>query len=152
MCPKAVYLVILSNFEPSDPLKSPIYQQRSTPKCPYSPKSLHKFVLPENVFKTKFFEVKVHWKCPKPVYLVILSNFEPSDPLKSPIYQQKSTPKGPYSPKSLHKFVLPENVFKTIFFNVETLLKCPKVRVWGQNPQKFCQKRPIKLGKMHQIS
>ena len=54
--------------------------------------------------------------------------------------------------QTVQKFILPENVFKTIFIEVEMLLKCPKVRVLGQNLQKFCQTRPIKFGKMLQIS
>ena len=60
-------------------------------------------------------------KCPKVVHMVILSCFGHSDSLKSPIYYERSTCRGSYSPKSLHKFVLPENVFKTKFFEVEML-------------------------------
>ena len=59
------------------PLKSPLHYQQSDLNGSYSPKSLHKFVLPENAFNTTFLEVEMHLKCPKVLYLVILSNFEP---------------------------------------------------------------------------
>ena len=72
-CPKVVYLVILIIFRPSDPLKSPIYQHRSTPRSSYSPKSLQKIVLPENGFISIYFEVKVSEKCRKVIFHVILA-------------------------------------------------------------------------------
>ena len=41
----------------------------------YSPESLHKLVLPENVTISNFYEVEMYKKCPKLVNLVILTNF-----------------------------------------------------------------------------
>ena len=102
-------------FGHSDSLKRPIYYESSTFRGSYSPKSLQKIVLPENVFKVIFYEVELLLKCPKIVCIVILSYFGHSDSLKSPTYYESSTLRGSYSPKSLHKFVLPENVFKNIF-------------------------------------
>ena len=53
------------------------------------------------------------------------------DPVKGPLHYQQSTLKGPYSPKSLHKFILSENGFTFIFFEVKMLLGSPKVDAGG---------------------
>ena len=50
----------------------------------------------------------------------------PCDPLKSPLYYQRSTLNGSCSHKILHKIVLPENVFISIFFEVKMIEKCQK--------------------------
>ena len=76
----------------------------------------------------------------------------PYDPLKSPLHYQRSTLKGSYSPKSLHKLVLPENGSISIFFEVKVLLKDSKVEVRGQNPQNSNLKKPIKSRKVLQTS
>ena len=56
----------------------------------------------------------------------------PYDPLRGPLQYQKSTFKGSYSPKMLHKLVLPENGLISIFFEVKMLLGSPKVDVGGK--------------------
>ena len=76
----------------------------------------------------------------------------PYDPLKSPVHYQRSTLKGSYFPKSLHKLVLPENGSISIFFEVKVLLKDSKVEVRGQNPQNSNLKKPIKSRKVLQTS
>ena len=76
----------------------------------------------------------------------------PYDPLKSPVHYQRSTLKGSYFPKSLHKLVLPENGSISIFFEVKVLLKDSKVEVRGQNPQNSDLKKPIKSRKVLQTS
>ena len=76
----------------------------------------------------------------------------PYDQFKSPLHYQECTFKGSYSPKSLHKLVLPENGFISIFFEVKMLLGSPKVDVGGQNLQIFDLKRPIKFRKVLQTS
>ena len=66
---------MLANFEPYDPLRGLLQDQQSTFKGSYSPKSLHKLVLPENVFISNFLEVEMNEKCPKVIYQVILDIF-----------------------------------------------------------------------------
>ena len=94
------------------------------------------------------------WKCSKNaqnvIFHAILANFEPYDPLRGLLQDQQSTFKGSYSPKSLHKLVLPENGFISIFFELKMLLGSPKVDVGGQNLQNFDLKRSIKFGKVLQ--
>ena len=53
----------------------------------------------------------------------------PYDPLKSPLHHQESSLNGSYSPKSLHKLVLPENGFISIFFEAKMFEKCPKCHI-----------------------
>ena len=48
--------------------------------------------------------------------------YEPYDPLRGSLQDQQSTFDGSYSTKSLHKLVLPENGFISIFVNQ----KCSK--------------------------
>ena len=107
---------------PYDPLKSPLHYQQSTLQDSYSSKILHKVALPENGFISIFSE----WKCSKSaqnvIFHAILTNFGTCNPLKSPFYYQKSTLNGIYFPKSLHKLLLPENGFNSIFFK----RKCSK--------------------------
>ena len=50
-------------------------------------------------------------------------------PLRGPLQYQKSTFKRSYSPKSLHKLVLPENGFISIFLEVKMFKKCPKCHI-----------------------
>ena len=76
----------------------------------------------------------------------------PYDPLKSHLHYQWRAFKGSYSPKSLHKLVLPENGSISIFFEVKVLLKDSKVEVRGQNPQNSNLKKPIKSRKVLQTS
>ena len=91
-------------------------------------------------------------KCPKCHISCNFGQFEPYDALKGPLQGQQSTFKGSYSPKSLHKLVLPENGFISIFFEMKMLLGSPKVDVGGQNLQNFDLKRPIKFRKVLQTS
>ena len=80
------------------------------------PKVSIKIVLPENVVKAIFCEVEMLLKCTKVVYMVILSCFGHSDSLKSPIYYERSTCRGSYSPKSLHKLYYQKMYSKLSFF------------------------------------
>ena len=101
-----------------DPFKGPFHYQRSTLKSSYSPKSLHKFILPENLSTSKFREVEIKEICPKVVYQVILAIMGPYDPLKSPLHYQQSTLQDSYSPKILHKIGGWGNAVQiSVFFN-----------------------------------
>ena len=115
---------------PYVPLKSPWYYQRSTLNGSYSPKILHKIVLPGNGFISIFFRSENVRKVPKMSYFMqsrpILGTY---DPLKSPLHYQQSTLQDSYSPKILHKIALPENGFISIFFGVKMLEKCPKCHI-----------------------
>ena len=53
----------------------------------------------------------------------------PYYPLKSPLHYQQSTLQGSYSPKILHKIVLPENGFISIFSEVKMFEKCQKCHI-----------------------
>ena len=53
----------------------------------------------------------------------------PHDPLKSPLHYQQIAFNGSYSLKSLHKLVLPENGFISIFFEVKMTEKCQKCQI-----------------------
>ena len=53
----------------------------------------------------------------------------PYDQFKGPLHYQESTFKGSYSPKSLHKLVLPENKFIPTFFEVKMFEKFPKFHI-----------------------
>ena len=87
------------------------------------------------------------------IFHAILTNFWTIWPTQRPLtVPRKNFFKGSYSPKSLHKLVLPENGFISIFFEVKMLLRSPKVDVGGQNLQNFDLKRPIKFGKVLQTS
>ena len=112
-----------------DPVKGPFHYLRSTLKGSYSPKSLHKFILPENLSTSNFREVEIKEICPKVVYQVILAIMGPYDPLKSPLHYQQSTLQDSYSPKILHKIALPENGFISIFFGVKMFEKCQKCHI-----------------------
>ena len=76
---------------------------------PDTPKSLHKLLLPENVFKPAFYAVipgKIGPKVPK---LVNLAQISTCRPLIRPMVHQQVMLEGLKSPKSPHKLVLPEN-------------------------------------------
>ena len=74
---KFVFLVIFDHFHFHNPLKSPLYQQQSTSKGSYSPKSLHKLILAETVFISYFYEVEMYLMYPEVVYLVFLVILSP---------------------------------------------------------------------------
>ena len=112
-----------------DPVKGPFHYQRSMLKGSYSPKSLHKFILPENLSTSKFREVEIKEICPKVVYQVILSIMGPYDLLKSPLHYQESNFTCSYSPKSLSKLVLLENGFISTLFEAKMFKKCPKCHI-----------------------
>ena len=154
---KFVFLVIFDHFHFHNPLKSPLYQQQSTCKGSYSPKSLHKLVLPETVFISYFYEVEMYLMYPEVVYLVFLVILSPPpNPFKVPLYYQWSTSKGSYSVKSLHKLVLSETVIISyfyeyrlkIFWNVQNV---PKSRISGHFGQ-FLPPNPLKSPLLHQWS
>ena len=89
----------------------------------HSLKSLHK--LDElNISISSFREVEKNKMCHKVVYQVILTNFGPFDPLKSPLHYQRSTLKGSYFPIRLHKLLLSENGSISIVFEVKLTEKC----------------------------
>ena len=111
-----------------DPLKGPLHYQRTTLKVSHSPESLHKIVLPEYGLISIFFEVKMTEKCQNVIKNAILDNFGTIyDPFKGPFHYQRSTLKSSFSPKSLHKFILPENLSTSNFREVEIKEICPKV-------------------------
>ena len=63
------------------------------------------------------------WEVPKMSYFMqFWPIFGPYYPLKNPLHYQRSSLKGSYSPKILHKIVLPENGFISIFLK----WKCSK--------------------------
>ena len=66
-----------------------------------------------------------------------MNNFRTPYALYGHLQHQKSTYMGPESPKSIHKFLLPENAFIIDFRDLEMPLKCPKVELRGQKPQNF---------------
>ena len=92
-----------------DPLKGPLHYQQSTLKVTYSPKILHKIVLPENWFISSFFEVKMIKKCPNVIYHAILTNFGTIWPIQRSLPYQQCMLNGSCSHKILHKIVLPAN-------------------------------------------
>ena len=90
-CLKVVYLTIcilfdlpiFANFQPPNPLKSPLYNQQSTLKGSYFPKSFHKLVLPETVFISHFLGIELYKVCQKVVHYAILAYFQPLNLAKS---------------------------------------------------------------------
>ena len=70
---------------PYDPLKSPWYYQQSTLNGSYSPKILHKIVLPENRVISIFFDVKMTEKSQNVIFHSILTNFETIWPTRKPL-------------------------------------------------------------------
>ena len=113
-----------------NPLKCPWYCQRSPLNGSYSPKILHKIVLPENGFISIFFWSENYRKVPKISYFMpFWPIFGPYDPLKSPLHYQQRTLQDSYSPKVFHEIVLPENGFISVFFCVKMFVKCPKCHI-----------------------
>ena len=110
-----------------EPLKSLLHYQRSTLNGSYSPKILHKIVLTENGFIYLFWSENGR-KVPKMSYFMlfwpILGQYHP---LKSSLHYQRSTWKGSYSLEILHKILLPENVFISIFSEVKMTKNCQNV-------------------------
>ena len=76
---------------PYDLFKGLLRYQESTFRGSYSPKSLHKLVLPENGFISILFEAKMFENAQKVIYHAILANLGPYDPLKGPLHYQQST-------------------------------------------------------------
>ena len=125
-----IFHPITTNLGQYDQLKGPLHNQQSMWKGSYSPKILHKKVLPEYVFMPILFLSENVWKVPKMSYFMqFWPILGPYDPLKSPLHYQQSMLNGSYSPKSLHKLVLPENGFISIFFEVKMFEKCPKCHI-----------------------
>ena len=120
--PKSLYL---ANFQPPNLLKSPLYYQWSTSNSSYSPKILHKLVLPENIIISYFCGMENHKMYPKVVYLVILTYFRTPTHKIAPYTTTEVHLGAHISPKSLHKFVLPENISISHFCGKEKM--CPKV-------------------------
>ena len=98
------------------------------------------------------FGTSVMWKCSKIAkkskYRLILNNFRTHYAFYGHLQHQKSTYMGPESPKSIHKFLLPENAFIIDFSDVEMPLRCPKVELRGQKPQNFNPKSVMKFWKV----
>ena len=74
-----------------DPLRGPLYYQKSTFKSSYSPKSLHKFILPENLSLLSF----VKWKLKKYAQKSYIWSFWP-------IFTPPNPQNGPYTTKEVH--------------------------------------------------
>ena len=75
MNPEVAKLVNLAQIWTCSPLLRPIIHKRVMLEGPESLKSLHKLVLPENVLKSKLYEVEMYEMCPKVQYLAVLTNF-----------------------------------------------------------------------------
>ena len=85
---------------------------------PESPKSPHKIVLPENVSISVFYTVILGEMDPKVAKLVNLAQIWTCRPLIRYIIHQQVVLEGPYSLKSPHKLVLPDNVSIITFYTV----------------------------------
>ena len=114
---------------PYDPLKSPSHYQQSILNGSYSPKSLHKLVLTENVFIFIFYDVKVYQMFLKVVYRVILTNFRTLSPTQKPLILPRKNVKGLIFSQILYKIVLPEKRVISIVFGVKMTEKCPKYHI-----------------------
>ena len=115
--PIVVYLAIFwPIFWPPNPLKSPLYYQWSTFKGSYSIKSLHKLVLPEDVFNS-YLNGRKSTKCVREIYIwQFWPIIECPDPLRSPLYYQGRTSVFIYS-----------KIYWYLTFKVEMYKMCPKV-------------------------
>ena len=94
---------------------------------PYSPKSPHKLVLPENVSRSAFYTVILGEMGPKAEKLVNLAQISTCRPLIRPLIHERVMLESPYSPKSPHKLLLPENVSRSVFYTVILGEMDPKV-------------------------
>ena len=132
---------------PYGPLTDPLHYHRSMLKGSYSPKIIHKIVLPENGFISIFFEVKMTEKCKNVIFHAILTNFETIWPIQKPRTLPTKYVKGLiFSQKSstTRKWI------NFHLFEVKVLLNDSKVEVRGQNPQNSNVKKPIKSIKVLQ--
>ena len=94
-------------------------------EIPESPKSPHKLVLPENISISTFYTVHLGEIGPKVAKLVNLAQ-----DLEAPNKAHNSPTgyvRGPESPKSPHKLVLPENISISAFYTVQLGEIGPKV-------------------------
>ena len=73
--PKSPISGHLTCFRTPNPKDDPLYYHGSTFRGSYFPESLHKFILPENIFISYFCAMKMHKMYPKVVYPVILTYF-----------------------------------------------------------------------------
>ena len=73
--PKSPISGHLTYFRTPNPKDDPLYYHGSTFRGSYFPESLHKFILPENIFISYFCAMKMHKMYPKVVYPVILTYF-----------------------------------------------------------------------------
>ena len=125
-----IFHAILANFGTIRSTQRPLTLQiKSTFTGSYYPKSLHKLLLPENGFNSIFFDAKMFKKCPNVIFHAFLANFGNIWPTQKPLILTKSTFCGSYSPLSLHKLLLPENGFNSIFFEAKMFEKCPKCHI-----------------------
>ena len=114
---------------PYDPLRAPLLYQQKHLRVQILPKvSINCNYQKKNSF-ISFWSENV-WEVPKMSYFMqFWPIFGPYYPLKNPLHYQRSSLKGSYSPKILHKIVLPENGFISIFFEVKIIKKCPKCHI-----------------------
>ena len=83
--PKSPISGHLTYFRTPNPKDDPLYYHGSTFRGSYFPESLHKFILPENIFISYFCAMKMHKMYPKVVYPVILTYFRTPSPTKCPL-------------------------------------------------------------------
>ena len=120
-------LVNLAQIWTCRPLIWSIIHQRVVSEGPESPKSPHKLVQPENVSISAFCTVIQGKMNPKVAKLVNLAQIWTCRLLKRPLIYQWDILEGPKTPKSLHKIVLPDNVYISAFywsFYVSILIIC----------------------------
>ena len=125
MCPKVIYLAILSSFEPLWPTQKPhILAKKYTQGLIFS-QGLHKFIVPVNVVISYFCDAKMYKNCPKVIISVNFDQFSDLFLTLRPPTAQKKYFMGPESLNSLHKLMLPENVFTSDFCGIKMYEKWP---------------------------
>ena len=125
--PKAAKLVNLAQISTFRLLIRPLIHQQVILEGPESLKSPHKLVLLENVSKSAFYTIIMGEMGPKVAKLINLAQILFYRPLIRPLIHQRFMLEGPYSTKSPHKLVLPENVSRSAFYMVILGEMDPKV-------------------------
>ena len=128
-CLNVIFHAIWPILGPYGPLKGPLHYQWCSLMGSYSFKILQKILLPENGFISIFLEWKFSKSAQNVILHAILAHFGTIWPTQKPLYYQQSTLQGSYSPKILHKIVLPENGFISIFLEAKMFKKCPKCNI-----------------------
>ena len=129
-CQNVIFHAILTNFGTIWPTQRPL-----TLPTKYVKGLIFSQYTPKNSTTRKWIHFYLFWsendrKVPKMSnFMQFWPIFGPYDPLKSPLHYQQSTLHGSYSPKILHKIVLPVNGFISIFFGVKMFEMCPKCHI-----------------------